>query len=75
MSRCVWVPLMTLAVIVVGLALTIWGVTRNASSADEKQKILALWFGGWPPAKGNVFLIVAFFCGLVLLSWWLCVSR
>ena len=56
MSRCVWTPLMFLAVIVVGLAMTIWGVSRNSSSAEEKQKKLAALFGGWPPTKGNAFL-------------------
>jgi len=66
---------MFLAVIVVGLAMTFWGVSRNAASAEEKQKILAALFGGWPPTKGNTFLLVAFFGGLVLLSWWLCTSR
>jgi hypothetical protein len=66
---------MSLAVIVVSLAMAIWGVTRKASSADEKQKILAALFGGWPPTKGNAFLLVTFFGGLVFLGWWLCISR
>jgi hypothetical protein len=73
MSRCVWVPI--LAIIAASLAMTFWGATRNASSPDERQKTLAALFGGWPPTKGNAFLLVAFFGGSILLSRRLCVSR
>jgi hypothetical protein len=66
---------MILAVVVGSLAMTIWGVTRNASCPGERQKTLAALFGGWPPTKGNIFLMVAFFGGLVMGSWWLCIFR
>lgn len=75
MSRCAWIAFMILAVVVGSVAMTIWGVTRNASSPDERQETLAALFGGWPPTKGNAFVLVVFFSGLVLGSWWLCVSR
>lgn len=75
MDRCMWVPLMILAIVVASPAMAFWGITKNASSQDEKEKKLAALFGGWPPTKGNVFLVVAFFGGLVILSRWLCVSR
>jgi hypothetical protein len=74
-SRCLWAPLMALAVIVVSLTLIIWGVGKKASSPEERQQTLALWFGGWPPTKTNAFLLAVFYGGLVLLSWWICASR
>ena len=74
-NECVATALPVLAIIGVSLTLTIWGVSKNASSAEEKQKALASLFGGWPPSKGNVLMLVVFFGGLVLLSGWLCISR
>jgi hypothetical protein len=51
---------MTLAIIVIGLVMTIWGVDRNAASPGEKKKILTALFGKWPPTKGSIFILGVF---------------
>jgi hypothetical protein len=75
MSSCILIPIITPLIIALSLTAMIWRVTRNASSAEDKQETLAALFGGWPPTKENAILLVVFFGSLVLLSWWVCTSR
>ena len=49
MDQGLWAPIAMRVLIVGGLAATIYGIRRNATSRAEKQRLLALLFGGWPP--------------------------
>jgi len=75
LSRAVWLSTLMLIIIVSSVVSIIYGVNRDAKTPEERQRALAVWFGGWPPSKGNILLMVVFFSGLVFLPWMLVVEK
>ena len=48
-----------------------WGIWRRFSNSEERKRTLAAYFGGWPPSRTNILLILVFYSALICLGTWL----